>query len=213
MKTIGYEDVWELAEEISAKFKSSHKELYCVTTYGRREIIKPLLEALITLGHPIGLVLELEDYEVTHYDKEYVLSLDEEGLSVSKMWHEDNEYHPAGYLCSGGDACYIHSDCSSNMVSHIESDKMIEFALYEYGDDKYDDCNEDCECDCKCCYEDTCECGECPDNDNKKIHIQVSTTVGNDRVGWVPIKIEMSGNEFDTLMDEVFDFWHMPFMF
>ena len=39
-----------------------------VSTYANYEVAKALVEALIMLENPIGAILELEDYEMSHYD-------------------------------------------------------------------------------------------------------------------------------------------------
>lgn len=122
-----------------------------VSAYVKCEEAKLLVERLIEFGNPIGAILELEDYEMSHYDKEYVVYLSEDGVTCEKIHSED------GYYNGGGDISFVHEDCSSKMLSHIDSKVIYEFAVGECDDD-YEDC--DCDCDCDECY----GCDECDDS-------------------------------------------------
>ena len=92
-------------------------------------------------GNHIGAILELEDYEMSHYDKEYVVYLSEDGVTCEKNRNKD------GYYNGGGDISFVHEDCSSKMLSHIDSKVIYEFAVGEC-DECYDEDYEDYDCDC-----------------------------------------------------------------
>ena len=120
-----------------------------VSAYVKCEEAKLLVERLIEFGNPIGAILELEDYEMSHYDREYVVYLSEDGVTCEKCYHEN------GYYNGGGDISFVHEDCNSKLLSHIDSQTICEFGIGS---------NEDEECDCDEC----CGCCEC-DNENTEL--------------------------------------------
>ena len=122
-----------------------------VSAYANYEVAKALVEALIMLDNPIGAILELEDYEMSHYDREYVVYLSEDGVTCEKNYHKD------GYYNGGGDISFVHEDCNSKLLSHIDSQTICEFGIRSDEDEEYD-CNEYCGC---------CEC-----DDNKELDIE-----------------------------------------
>lgn len=109
-----------------------------VSAYANYEVAKALVEALIILDNPIGAILELEDYEMSHYDREYVVYLSEDGVTCEKCYHEN------GYYNGGGDISFIHEDCNSKLLSHIDSQTICEFGIGS------DECEDECDCD-ECC--------------------------------------------------------------
>ena len=116
-----------------------------VSAYVKCEEAKLLVERLIEFGNPIGAILELEDYEMSHYDKEYVVYLSEDGVTCEKTYHKDDYYN------GGGDISFVHEDCSSKLLNHIDSKVVYEFAVGECDecyDEDYEDCDYDCDCDC-----------------------------------------------------------------
>ena len=112
-----------------------------VSAYANYEVAKALVEALIMLENPIGAIIELEDYEMSHYDREYVVYLSEDGVTCEKIYHKD------GYYNGGGDISFIHEDCNSKLLSHIDSQTICEFGIRSEEDEECD-CNE-CQCACK----------------------------------------------------------------
>lgn len=108
-----------------------------VSTYANYEVAKALVEALIMLDNSIGAILELEDYEMSHYDREYVVYLSEDGVTCEKCYHEK------GYYNGGGDISFVHEDCNSKLLSHIDSQTICEFGIRS-------DEDEECDCD-ECC--------------------------------------------------------------
>lgn len=140
---------------------SSEDEYPVVSAYVKCEEAKLLVERLIEFGNPIGAILELEDYEMSHYDREYVVYLSEDGVTCEKNHNKD------GYYNGGGDISFVHEDCSSKMLSHIDSKVIYEFAVGEC-DECYDEDYEDCDYDCEC--DECCGCCEC--DDNKELDIE-----------------------------------------
>lgn len=137
MDRVKFSNINEFSKQIVEKLKYIQDEYPVVSVYGKFEIIKELLESLIASGIKIYNSIELEDSDVLGYDREFELSVTKDGLSVCKLWHEDNEYCKAGYYTSGGNTTFVHEDCNSSILSHIDSDDIYEFAIGG-------------ECECKC---------------------------------------------------------------
>ena len=140
MERIEFEDIYDLAEIMDSYVTSnvSEHEYPIISAYVDYKLAKSLVEILISMGNSIGAILELEDYEMSHYDKEYCVYLTEDGITCEKIFND------GGYYNGGGDISYVHEDCNSKLLSHIDSKTIYEFGIGE------DDCDCDCsECACK----------------------------------------------------------------
>ena len=143
MERIEFEDIYDLAEIMDSYVTSnvSEHEYPIISAYVDYKLAKSLVEILISMGNSIGAILELEDYEMSHYDKEYCIYLTEDGITCEKTFNDGSYYN------GGGDISYVHEDCNSKLLSHIDSKAIYEFGIDE--DDEYDcdDCDEcdDCE--------------------------------------------------------------------
>ena len=141
MERIEFEDIYDLAEIMDSYVTSnvSEHEYPIISAYVDYKLAKSLVEILISMGNSIGAILELEDYEMSHYDKEYCIYLTEDGITCEKTFNDGSYYN------GGGDISYVHEDCNSKLLSHIDSK-----TVYEFGIDEDDDCDCDCsECACK----------------------------------------------------------------
>ena len=158
MKRIEFGCICELAAIMDDYIwdNSFEDEYPVVSAYVKCEEAKLLVERLIEFGNPIGAILELEDYEMSHYDKEYVVYLSEDGVTCEKNHNKD------GYYNGGGDISFVHEDCSSKLLNHIDSKVIYEFAVGEC-DECYDEDYEDCDCDCDCDCDECCGCDDCED--------------------------------------------------
>lgn len=155
MKRVEFDCICELANVMDDYILDNAPtgEYPIVSAYANYEVAKLLVEALIMLDNPIGAILELEDYEMSHYDREYVVYLSEDGVTCEKTYHKD------GYYNGGGDISFVHEDCNSKLLSHIDSLTICEFGI---GSD--DGCEEECECN------ECCSCCEC--DNNKELFIE-----------------------------------------
>ena len=142
MKRIEFGCICELAEIMDDYIldNSSEDEYPVVSAYVKCEEAKLLVERLIEFGNPIGAILELEDYEMSHYDREYVVYLSEDGVTCEKTYYKD------GYYNGGGDISFVHEDCNSKLLSHIDSQTICEFGIRSDEDDEECDCDECCGC-------------------------------------------------------------------
>lgn len=135
MDKIKIDCTYDLAEIITTLLDDSH-DYDLISVYGKYDVIKMLLEDLIMGGIPIANEIELCDYDVDHYDKEFVLYIGEKGINVEKTWNKDN-----GYVYGGADITFVHEDCSSKLLKYIDSETVYEFGF----DDGECSCSE-----CKC---------------------------------------------------------------
>lgn len=142
MKRVEFDCICELANVMDDYILDNAPtgEYPIVSAYANYEVAKSLVEALIMLDNPIGAILELEDYEMSHYDREYVVYLSEDGVTCEKCHHEK------GYYNGGGDISFVHEDCSSKLLSHIDSHTICEFGVRSDGEEECD-CDE-CQCIC-----------------------------------------------------------------
>ena len=140
MNRLDFDSLFNLADTITALLGDVNDDYPVISVYGKYDVIKEILEDLIMSGVTIANEIELQDYDVSHYDKEFVLYLTMDGVNVEKTWHDGKYY-------SGiADITFIHEDCSSKLLKYVDSK-----TIYEFGYDKYDDDECDCdECECSC---------------------------------------------------------------
>lgn len=131
LKLVKCKDTNKLADKMLCCLSMSENEFPQICAFGKYAVIKELLADLIRNGINISHGIDLENYEAQHYDKEYVLYLDHFGVTVEKMWHEDNEWHKAGYYDTDCDVAFVHEDCNSKILNSIESNKILGFDLSE----------------------------------------------------------------------------------
>ena len=163
MKRLEFNDIYEVMDVMSESYDNlCDSDLYpVITAYGKYDVIKELLEEFLADGFEIGGDICLETPDSTGYDKEFILYLTEDGVSVCKAF----EY--GKYLNDYPDVAFVHEDCNSKLLKNIESRMIFEFAF----DYKHDDDNDDL-----CC--DDCDCHEC-DNRIRSNDIKCHETVSN----------------------------------
>ena len=146
---------------------SSEDEYKVISVIAHYDVIKKLLEELILYGEEIGGIIELANSEYTNYNKEYLLYLTEDGITVEKLWCDEDGQKEPHYFSSCGDVVFLHEDCNSKIVDTIESSVILEFGFDE---DDLDECAcsydgelewADCPCCCEC--EEKCDCHEVVD--------------------------------------------------
>ena len=154
MKRLEFDCIFDLADIMDTYVKSniSDDKYPSISVFAPFEIAKILIEDLILLGNSLGCIVELEDYEMSHYDKEYCIELTEDGISSEKIYHKDRYYD------GGGDISYVHEDCNSKLLNHIESETVYEFGI---GDNKYI-----ADIDCCNCADESCP-NKCSQNADK----------------------------------------------
>ena len=143
MNRLDFDCPFDLADTITALLGDIDDDYPVISVYGKYDVIKDILEDLIASGVSIANEIELQDYDVAHYDKEFVLYLTKNGTNVEKTYDVESDK----YLSGSADISFIHEDCNSKLIKYVDSK-----TIYEFG---YD---EDDECDC-----DECGCDECDD--------------------------------------------------
>ena len=179
----------DLDETIECYFKCLEKlesDYPTISVYGKYDVIKNILEKSIIHGASIIDGIELEDYEVDYYDKEFILCLekyDSITVSVQKAWYEDNQWHKAGYFDGEADIAFVHADCNSKLLKHIESDIIYEFEIGE------EDCAANIEAVDSCS---ECNCDE--DQNSPQKYVKYFTGTNDDMHGFTASKSD--GNSY-----------------
>ena len=138
MNRLDFDCPFDLADTITALLGDIDDDYPVISVYGKYDVIKDILEDLIASGVSIANEIELQDYDVAHYDKEFVLYLTKNGVNVEKTWNNDTYYY------GSADISFIHEDCSSKLIKYVDSK-----TIYEFGYDEDDECDcDDCE-DCE----------------------------------------------------------------
>lgn len=61
--------------------------------------------------------------EYDGYDKEFYITVDKcFNIFVEQAWHEDNKWHPAGYLNFEADFFLLFGDCNSKIIEAVMED-------------------------------------------------------------------------------------------
>lgn len=189
MKTLKFNSTYSLVKRFGDEFKKINDDYPTISVYGKFDIIRELLECLIAQGYYISYEIQLESYEVSNYDKEFVLYIDPDGVIVQKLFVDGR------YLSGGGDVSFVHEDCSSTLLKYIDSEKVYEFG---YEDDEDDDFSEECmKCDKETC------CG-CVKESGKK-PVDTATTKGSFKVNGKYVDKETFEKELTRFEDKYMD--------
>ena len=141
MNRLDFDCPFDLTDTITALLGDIDDDYPVISVYGKYDVIKDILEDLIMSGVSITNEIELQDYDVAHYDKEFVLYLPKNGVNVEKTWNNDTYYY------GSADISFIHEDCNSKLIKYVDSKTIYEFG---YDEDDECDCDECDECDgCK----------------------------------------------------------------
>ena len=135
MNRLDFDCPFDLADTITALLGDIDDDYPVISVYGKYDVIKDILEDLIASGVSIANEIELQDYDVAHYDKEFVLYLTKNGVNVEKTWNNDTYYY------GSADISFVHEDCNSKLIKYVDSK-----TIYEFGYDEDDECScDDCE--------------------------------------------------------------------
>ncbi len=140
MNRLDFDCPFDLADTITALLGDINDDYPVISVYGKYDVIKELLEDLIASGVSIANEIELQDYDVAHYDNEFVLYLTKNGTNVEKTYDVKSDT----YLSGSADISFIHEDCNSKLIKYVDSKTIYEFGYDEDDECDYDDCD-DCE--------------------------------------------------------------------
>ena len=137
MNRLDFDYPFDLVDTITALLGDMNDDYPVISVYGKYDVIKDILEDLIASGVSIANEIELQDYDVAHYDKEFVLYLTTDGVNVEKTYDVESDT----YFSGGADISFVHEDCSSKLIKYVDSK-----TIYEFGYDEDDECScDDCE--------------------------------------------------------------------
>lgn len=137
MNKLDFDYPFDLVDTITALLGDINDDYPVISVYGKYDVIKDILEDLIASGVSIANEIELQDYDVAHYDKEFVLYLTTNGVNVEKTYDVESDT----YLSGSADISFIHEDCNSKLIKYVDSKTIYEFG---YDEDEYED---ECNCD------------------------------------------------------------------
>lgn len=162
--TIKYDDPFEIVELADKVFNAIDDSYPVVNIYAKFNEIKEIFKAFICLDYEINGFVELFSYDIDGYDKEYVLGVTKDGVTLEKIYDEDME----SYLYSECDVAFIHENCSSKLLlEYIDSDVYV--SMEECGE--CDECELFAKCD-GCCMKDKDKCDDEDDEVEKKEEVK-----------------------------------------
>lgn len=118
---------------------------YDATFIGNYDDSSKLIKSLLRLDDVTPHQISLEPDEWDGYDKEFLISLDEE-LNV---WCE-KAYRETGYFTFDSDCMYLADDCNEEVLDHVESDDIWEVSYDLSEDECCDECCGNCICHGDC---------------------------------------------------------------
>lgn len=155
--TIKYDDAFEIVEAVDRVMKTIEDDYPVVNIYAKYDAIKEIFKAFICLDYDIDGLVELFSYDINGYDKEYVLGVTEDGVTLDKIYDTEDER----YLYSKCDVAFVHEECSSKLLLEYINSKIY-VTLEECGE--CDECELFAKCDGCCMKNDE----KCDDEDEVK---------------------------------------------
>ena len=159
--TLKYDDAFEIVEAVDRVMKTIEDDYPVVNIYAKYDAIKEIFKAFICLDYDIDGLVELFSYDIDGYDKEYVLGVTEDGVTLDKIYDTEDER----YLYSKCDVAFVHEECSSKLLLEYINSKIY-VTLEECGE--CDECELFTKCD-GCCMKDD---EKCDDEDEKKEEVK-----------------------------------------
>ena len=141
MHRLDFTCTFDLSETMIALLDEIDDAYPAISVYGKYDVIRKILEDLIMSGISIANEIDLHDCDVRGYKREFVLYLTPRGISVESIWDGEK------YYLSGGNISFVHEDCNSKLLNHIDSKTIYEFG-FDDEESEYD-CD-DCEYKCDC---------------------------------------------------------------
>ena len=87
-----------------------------------------IITQLLSLGYSI-FSLNLCHPTDNGYEKEYVISINDDGLWCEPAWIEDSKLNRPGYLDLDGAVCYLMDNCNSKIIQSIYSKLVYEVSV------------------------------------------------------------------------------------
>lgn len=127
-----------------------------------------LVQELIKTGNCILCNIDLQDYKICGYDKEFYITVQTTEYDELELWCEPAyQVEHDQYLLADFDIVYVMEDCSSRVLQKLNANQVIETYIhvedYDLDEDYYniefdeDECCNECCCDEECCENCTAE--------------------------------------------------------
>lgn len=177
----GYEDlVEEILNELQyVKFEGCGS----ISVIAKYDDAVKVVEGLICNNVRLNAITLLEPELYSGYNKEFVITVDNYGVSAEPMWRDAYGNRPAGYLYDESTICYVFGNCHQKILDHIDYAVAFEVNIL--------DCEECCDNCGECCDEhkqeksemqDVCAnlkaCNSCNEYCGEKMNIQSSCDCG-----------------------------------
>lgn len=127
--------IYNNLSDIANVICSCYKHVDIVSSIASYHISSLLLSELIKKNIPIGqLVIWDESY--CNYDKEFQISIMDGVIYCNPIFaRKQDGYKHDRYLDTYGDVVFVHQDCNSSMLKHIESKDIYEFSISDIDDE------------------------------------------------------------------------------
>ena len=102
-----------------------------ISIIAKYDVIESILKKLSINSSSKLCSIELTYPEFNNYYKEYIITIDEEGIWCEPAWHKANQYCDEGYIYSESSIVYIHSEASSKILTKISYQNIFEFDIKE----------------------------------------------------------------------------------
>lgn len=138
MEKIVFDDFYDLADCIIDKTHGfEYASVICHYEYAAA-----LLHELIKKDCTV-LSVDLHDYMFNGYGREYIVGLSSamEIIIEPIYWRKEDGHSTDGYIYHESSYIYVHQDCNSEVLKHLEGDHKFEFSVCSLDDDEED---EDC---------------------------------------------------------------------
>lgn len=157
-----------------------------------------IVEYLLCNDIVLHAITMLEPEYFGGYNKEFIITVDEDGLCVEPMWRDAYGARPAGYLYDESTVCYVFGNCHRQVLDNIDTRVAIEVNI-GFDEDECDDCNEHEDC-FKC----NGDCDNCDMNDDVDNHIEYTKFVKKEtkpRTQKIEMDKDMKGFSISTSDD------------
>lgn len=156
MNSLHFSDYDELVYKISEIFEKISEifEFGDIAIIAKYHEARNIVQNLIEIGYDIHSI-EITPPDTCGYADEYMITLldvDGHGEIYCETFKKEN-----GYLIDNSDVIFIMDNCSSKVLSHLDSKAMYEVTIDE-------DCESDDRWDCSEC-DDCYDCPDCPNPD------------------------------------------------
>ena len=120
MQTLFFNDMFELCEVISNKYKRLTDEFADISIIAKYDEAKEIIKELLCLGHDVANIDIQDEFD---YCDEYIISLNFDGVWCEKF-KRDN-----GYFNADADVTYISNECNPACITYVKSKKVYAFEI------------------------------------------------------------------------------------